>query len=152
MCPKEFASHNRMIHRIGNDMVRKRLPSLSGHVLDVGCGEHPFEAEVLGYANSYIGMDWSNSLHDLKADVVADANRPFPFHGGTFDCGLSFEVMEHLREPKVMLREAFCILVCGRHIMVSALFQWWVREAPWLDNVWPEEHETTGYFITARKP
>jgi SAM-dependent methyltransferase len=31
---------------------------------------------------------------------------------------------------------------------------WWLNQtvAPWFDRIWPEERETAGYFVTARKP
>lgn len=31
---------------------------------------------------------------------------------------------------------------------------WWLNQtvAPWFDKIWPEERETAGYFVTARKP
>jgi SAM-dependent methyltransferase len=31
---------------------------------------------------------------------------------------------------------------------------WWINQtiAPWLDKLWPEERETAGYFVAARKP
>jgi SAM-dependent methyltransferase len=225
MYPERLSSHNWLIHRIGNAMVRRRLPSFSGRVLDVGCGERPFEADVLCHASSYVGMDWSNSLHGLKADVIADANRSLPFRDGAFDHVLAFEVLEHLAEPEAMLKEAHRVLRRGGELTLSMPFQWWVHEAPWdyqrftsygldyrlqkagfkdisieprtgfwsmwilkfnyqttrllrgpkpmrwltrallvpfwwinqsiapwLDRIWPDDRETAGYFVTAKKP
>lgn len=124
-------AHNWLIYRLGNQLVRNRLPDISGDVLDIGCGEQPFERDVLQHASWYVGIDWSNTLHDLKADVIANCNQPLPFLGGTFDHVLSFEVLEHLAEPDVMLREALRVLKRGGGLTLSMPFQWWLHEAPW---------------------
>lgn len=219
-------THNWLIKKAVNDKVRARLPAFKkGHVLDLGCGLRPFEEDILEYAIYYIGIDWSNTLHDLKADIVADLNESLPLPVASFDHVVSFEVLEHLREPQNMLAEAFRILKPGGTITISAPFMWWVHEAPWdyfrytrfgyeylfskagftqitiqpttgfwsmwllklnyqlvrlirgprmmrqlvraalipiwwatqtiaplLDDIWPEENETAGYFVTAMKP
>lgn len=131
MYPVKRSSHNWLIHKIGNAMVQARLPALSGHVLDVGCGERPFEVDILAYASVYTGMDWASTLHNLKADVVADANRSLPFRDKVFDHVLAFEVLEHLAEPEAMLQEAFRVLRTDGGLTLSMPFQWWVHEAPW---------------------
>lgn len=124
--------HNWLIKKAVNDKVRARLPALkNGHVLDLGCGTRPFDVDILGYANKYVGVDWGNTLHGLRADIVADLNEPLPIPDASFDHVVSFEVLEHLREPQTMLAEAFRILKPGGTITVSTPFMWWVHEAPW---------------------
>lgn len=218
-------SHNWLIKKAVNDRAKARFPTLHNKVLDLGCGTRPFEADILKYADEYIGVDWNNTPHGLRADIASDLNKPLPIQSDSFDHIVSFEVMEHLREPGVMLSEAFRVLKGGGSITVSTPFQWWVHEAPWdyyrytcfghqylfekvgfidvlvkpttgfwsmwllklnyqlkrlvrgprwkrrlilamlipiwwanqqlgrlLDHVWHEEHETAGYFVTARKP
>lgn len=127
----KWTAHNWLIYRIGNAMVQQRLPALSGLVLDIGCGERPFECDILHHAERYIGMDWSHTLHNLRADVIADANRKLPFGNSVFDHVVSFEVLEHLAEPDVMLTEAFRVLKVGGELTLSMPFQWWLHEAPW---------------------
>lgn len=131
MYPERRIAHNWLVYRISNAMIRQRLPCLCGTILDVDCGERPFEKDILNYADWYVGVDWSNTLHNLKVDVVADANRPLPFRNDMFDNVLSFEVLEHLAEPDVMLCEAFRVLKCGGELTLSVPFQWWLHEAPW---------------------
>jgi SAM-dependent methyltransferase len=124
-------SHNWLIMKAVNDKVRARLPQFSGTVLDFGCGIRPFEQDILQFADEYIGVDWTNTLHGLHADIAADLNKPLPVASECVDHVVSFEVMEHLREPQVMLAEAFRVLRAGGAITVSTPFQWWVHEAPW---------------------
>ncbi len=123
--------HNWLIKKAINDKVRSRLPYLSGRVIDLGCGIRPFENEILEYASEYVGVDWDSTLHELRADIVADLNSSLPVPDTSFDHVVSFEVLEHLREPRTMLAEAFRVLKPKGTITLSAPFMWWVHEAPW---------------------
>jgi SAM-dependent methyltransferase len=124
-------AHNWLIKRLVNDKVRARLPGFSGTVLDLGCGVRPFEADILQFADRYIGVDWTQTLHGLRADIVADLNRALPLADGVADHVVSFEVLEHLAEPGVMLAEACRVLRTRGQLTLSVPFQWWIHEAPW---------------------
>lgn len=124
-------SHNWLIKKAVNDKIHARLPKLSGLVVDLGCGVRPFEHDILQYADNYIGVDWGNTLHGVQADILADLNQPLPIADAAANHVVSFEVLEHLAEPQVMLGEAFRILRRGGQITLSVPFQWWVHEAPW---------------------
>lgn len=131
MYEENIFNHNWLIKKLVNDKVRSRLPDLTGLVLDLGCGERPFERDILQHADAYIGVDWALTTHSLMADVLADLNGPLPFGDGTIDHVVSFEVLEHLSEPGTMLREAARVLKRGGGLTLSLPFQWWVHEAPW---------------------
>ena len=124
-------SHNWLIKKAVNDKVRARLVDLSGCVLDLGCGTRPFEKDILRHASVYIGLDWANTLHGTHADIISDLNKPLPLGDEVVDHIVSFEVMEHLAEPRLMLAEAFRVLRKGGQLTLSVPFQWWVHEAPW---------------------
>lgn len=123
--------HNRLAKSRMNALVLERLGALSGTVVDLGCGTAPFRDEILMHAREYIGVDWTNTLHASRATVVADLNGPLPFNDATANHIVSFEVIEHLAEPAMMLREAARILRPGGQLTLSAPFQWWEHEAPW---------------------
>ena len=131
MHSEKYISHNWLIKRSLNRIVRQHIDSLRGVVVDLGCGIRPYESDILTRAERYIGLDWNNTLHGLQADIVADLNRPLPLRNEVADCITTFEVIEHLAEPGIMLSEAFRILRCGGRLLLSAPFQWWVHEAPW---------------------
>lgn len=122
---------NWLIKKIYNDYIRQYQVLMNGVIFDLGCGTRPYENDILLYADFYIGVDWSNTLHGLQADLVADLNQPLPIRNNVADAVVSFQVLEHLCEPQMMLNEAFRILRPEGRIFLSVPFQWWVHEAPW---------------------
>lgn len=123
--------HNWLALKINNQEIANKLHLMKGVVYDLGCGIRPYESDILTVANRYIGVDWSNTLHGLQADIVANLNKPLPIEDNVADTVVSFQVLEHLSEPQTMLNEAFRILRDGGYIHLSVPFQWWVHEAPY---------------------
>lgn len=117
--------------KINNESLIRGLSCFRGTVYDLGCGRRPYEKEILQVAERYIGVDWSNTLHGLNADIVADLNKPLPIESEVADTVVSFQVLEHLCEPQIMLGEAFRILRSGGSIYITVPFQWWLHEAPY---------------------
>jgi SAM-dependent methyltransferase len=131
MHPENRLSHNWLIKRILNNKVRAHLDEFGGTVVDLGCGARPYETDILNHAERYVGLDWSKTLHGLSADIVADLNKPLPLPDESVDHVVAFEVLEHLREPGVVVNESFRILRPNGRFMLSAPFQWWLHEGPW---------------------
>jgi len=75
----------------------------------------------LEHAESYVGLDWSDSMHDTKADIFVDLNESIDVPNDVADTVVSFSVLEHLHSPQVILNEAYRVLKCGGHIVLSAL-------------------------------
>lgn len=117
--------------KINNQQIQSRLRDMKGVVYDLGCGTRPYESDILQYASRYVGVDWSNTLHGLRADTVADLNKPLPIAHEAADTVVSFQVLEHLSEPQSMLMEAFRILKPNGRMFLSVPFQWHVHEAPY---------------------
>lgn len=124
-------SHNWLVLKGNNEILRKNLGEIHGVVYDLGCGIRPYEDDILKVADKYLGVDWSNTLHGLQADVVADLNKPLPIADEAADTVVSFQVMEHLCEPQIMLNEAHRILKPDGTIIVTVPWQWWIHEAPY---------------------
>lgn len=122
--------HNWLIYDIGDEFLAGFKEKYRGCLYDLGCGEMPFRDWFLQHADTYVGVDWSGTLHELKADVVADLNEPLPIESEVADTVVSLSVMEHLREPQVMLGEAFRILKPAGALVLQVPFMWWVHEAP----------------------
>lgn len=114
-----------------NKILSRNFILLKGVLADLGCGPRPFKLDILKYADTYTGVDWKNSLHDTTADIIEDLNQPLAIDSQSFDSVVSFEVLEHLCEPQMMLKEANRILKKSGVFMLSMPFQWWVHEEPW---------------------
>ena len=123
--------HNWLVLKINNEHIQRNLKEISGAVYDFGCGSRPYENDILRYAERYIGVDWANTLHGLNADIIADLNKQLPIKESVADTVVSFQVLEHLSEPQIMLEEAFRILKPNGKILLSVPFQWHVHEEPY---------------------
>ncbi|MCK7569145.1 methyltransferase domain-containing protein [Marinobacter xestospongiae] len=126
-----YFSHNWLIKKSLNDAIVRNIPVLSGTVLDLGCGERPFEIDLVNSGKEYIGVDWSNTLHGMKADIIANLNEPLPFKSKSIDSIICLEVLEHLKKPQDFISESHRILKENGHLILSVPFQWWIHEAPW---------------------
>lgn len=125
-----YLIHNGLALELNRQILARYISCIKGVVIDLGCGQRPYESELKSVAEQYLGIDWSNSLHGLHADIVADINKPLPLKSASIDSVVSFQVMEHLCEPQTMLNEACRILKPGGVIFITVPFQWWVHEAP----------------------
>lgn len=123
--------YNWLIYDIGDEWLKRFSENFRGHLIDLGCGEMPYREWLLNYADTYTGVDWGGTQHELRADVVADLNEPLPIDNGIADTVISLSVMEHLREPQIFLGEAQRILKTGGRMVLQVPFMWRVHEAPY---------------------
>lgn len=126
-----YLDHNWLILKLNNENVRSHLKQMSGVVYDLGCGTRPYEKDIRRTATDYIGVDWSNTYHEMQADIIADINQRLPVADSVANTVVSFQVLEHLHEPQTMLDEAFRILREGGNIVLTVPFQWSVHEPPY---------------------
>lgn len=121
---------NWLLYNIGDRFLLKNAMYFKGALYDFGCGEKPNEKLFLKYVDQYIGVDWGETQHLLKADIIADLNKPLPIEDEVADTIVSLSVMEHLCEPQMMLNEAFRILKKDGTIVLQVPWQWWLHELP----------------------
>ena len=124
-------AHNWLMYKIGERDLMTRAHLIRGTLYDLGCGEAPYRNWILSQAQEYIGVDWSDSAHDITADVVSNLNEPLPIQDESADTVLSLSVLEHLSKPTVMLSEAHRIMKPGGHLLLQVPWQWGVHEAPY---------------------
>jgi SAM-dependent methyltransferase len=80
-------------------------------VIDVGCGHGPGTAFLADSAKSIVGVDSDKEALDYARSHYSRPNLSFAFADvvseqklGIFDMAVSFEVIEHLRDPEGYLR------------------------------------------------
>jgi SAM-dependent methyltransferase len=100
-----------------------------GRLLDVGCGGRPHESLFLPYVDRYVGVDTPASTFS-RVDVAAVASH-LPFPDETFDTVLCTEVLEHLSDPAVCLREMSRVLRPGGHLILTTPQMWHLHEEPY---------------------
>jgi|SRR6185312_1178954 len=98
-----------------------------GRVLDVGCGNKPYEG--MFHADEYIGCDVVQSSRN-KVDIVCDALQ-IPIPDSSFDTVFSTQVIEHVDNHQKLVDEAYRLLKPGGHFIVSGPMYWPLHEEPY---------------------
>jgi len=109
--------------------VKELGPEIGGRVLDVGCGDRPYESLIP--AREYVGLelDTAESRARSRADAYYDGRR-FPFEDGSFDAVLCNQVLEHVFEPDAFVQEIARVLKSGGRLLLTVPFVWDEHEQP----------------------
>jgi SAM-dependent methyltransferase len=82
-------------------------------VLDIGCGKGDY-LDV-----GWVGADYDlDSLHGSARVVQVDLARGLPFHEGSFEGILAKDVVEHVADPRGLLREAHRVAAPGARLVL----------------------------------
>ncbi len=122
---------NWLVYQCNDKFLHKYSPYYKGTLYDLGCGTRPYESFFLNFAHKYVGIDWGSSVHKLKADIVADLNKPLPVESNCADTIVCLSVLEHLCEPQCLIDEAYRMMKPGATIILQVPWQWWIHEAPY---------------------
>jgi len=111
------------------DLKDAVLKYAKGDVLDIGCGNKPYEPFFQGKINSYVGCDVVQSDQN-KVDITCLAT-DIPLPDNSKDTVFTTQVIEHVADHNKLLAEAFRILKPGGHIIVSGPMCWEHHEMPY---------------------
>ena len=107
--------------------LRQCAVYVKGKVLDVGCGRRPYEKTLFAGATDYIGVDY---LSDRSRRNVICSALGLPFAADVFDTVVSTEVLEHLPEPLLALREMRRVLKPAGRLVLSTPMYWPRHDLP----------------------
>jgi SAM-dependent methyltransferase len=116
-------------------LLKDVAPRAHGRLLDVGCGEKPYEGWFRPYVTSYTGIEHAATFamtaagQRSRADVVYDGTS-MPFRDGTFDTVLSVQVLEHTPRPGALVKEMARVLAPEGLLILTAPFSFRVHEQP----------------------
>ena len=113
----------------------KKYSNLFGEsLLDVGCGKMPYKDHILANSKvkNYIGLDIEGGLEydeKIKPDMLWDGFS-MPFEEEIFDTAIAIEVIEHLFEPEITVKEINRVLKKGGLLFFTVPFLWNLHEVP----------------------
>ncbi len=99
-----------------------------GRLLDLGCGNKPYEALFASRVREHVGCDVVQSS-GRRVDVLCPAT-DLPFADTSYDTVLITQVIEHVADHRAMLAEAHRVLRAGGTLIVSGPLYWPLHEEP----------------------
>ena len=127
----EVTHLNWLVHRITTESLTRQLRRYaSGVLVDVGCGIKPYAQLTKGIVERHIGVDHSETKHELSnIDVIASCYDT-TLSDGSADTVLCTFVLEHLERPHDALREIHRILKPEGYLILGAPLFWHLHEEP----------------------
>jgi SAM-dependent methyltransferase len=118
------------------DSLERAAPHARGRLLDVGCGQRPYEHIFRPYLREYVGIEREDTFvlthagaSGARPDLLYDGNR-LPFDDGSFDTVLNVQVLEHTPRPLELVKEMSRVLKDDGRLILSAPFQFRLHEEP----------------------
>lgn len=118
------------------DLLRQVAPLAKGRLLDVGCGQKPYEEIFTPFVQEYVGIEHEAtfaltqaSSNGKRPDYTYDG-RTLPFDDDSFDTVLNVQVLEHTPQPLALMKEMARVLKPNGKLILSAPFQFRMHEQP----------------------
>lgn len=111
--------------------ISKLARYMDGKLLDVGCGSKPYD-DIFVFATEYVGLeiDTYDNRTLKQADFFYDGNF-FPFEDECYDGVICNQVLEHVFNPDLFLREIHRVLKPQGRLLITLPFVWDEHEQPW---------------------
>lgn len=143
--------HQRHVLRALRRSVEATVPRLGlrsgSRVVDLGCGDRPYEPIFTASGATYVGCDIDGS-----PDVRIVPGEPVPLPDGHADVVASFQVLEHVWDVDAYLKEAKRLVAPGGKLLLSTHGTWLYHPHPtdfhrWTRAGLEKTIETAGYVI-----
>ena len=124
-----------------DEAMREAAPLARGRLLDVGCGDKPYESLFLPYVTAYVGAEFDETYSESayasapatgakrNADVIYSGDR-LPFEDGSFDTVLCNQVGEHVMHPEAFFVEIVRVLKPEGRLIFTVPFSYRIHSEP----------------------
>ena len=117
------------LHYVANQALRREVavvaPRCRGVLLDVGCGGQPYR-DLFGQISFYVGMD----MQRVQGAILCGDAQRLPFADEGVDAVLCNQVLEHVPEPALLMREVARVLKPGGHLVLTTPQTWGLHLEP----------------------
>ena len=120
--------HSYLVYRGLFPALQKASSHAKGRLLDIGCGNKPYERMFVGQVAEYIGCDVVQSSSE-RVDVICSATL-IPLEDASFETILCTQVIEHVADHRSLIREAYRLLRRGGVMILSGPMYWPLHEEP----------------------
>jgi ubiquinone/menaquinone biosynthesis C-methylase UbiE len=116
----------RFYHTHISNYIMHALPQ-GGKLLDIGCGTGLFVERYIEAGGSAIGIDISRKMIEkarrrcTECDYTLGTGEKIPFYDNSFDAVSSLLVFSYIKDPEMMLNEAYRVLKPGGKIAICTL-------------------------------
>jgi len=100
-----------------------------GRVLDIGCGNKPYEGMFKKLITEYVGSDIIQSSLN-KVDYICEATK-IPLPNASFDTIFSTQAIEHVADHQALVNEAYRLVKPGGYLILSGPMYWHLHEEPY---------------------
>lgn len=130
----ELATSSRVVANLVADFYSRVISEwASGDLADLGCGKAPLLGAYADVCDSVLLVDWENSEHpNPLLDMAMDLGQPLTSIGSnSLDTVLLSDVLEHIREPSILLSEIARTLRPGGVLLMNVPFLYRLHEEPY---------------------
>ena len=130
--PRSPFSVNWLVHSIHRRCVEAAVGRCArGRILDVGCGEQPFAPLLAAAGDALTHLEFDRRrFAATPPGRMGGRPRPAVSREGSFQTVVSFQVLEHVPRPALMVEEMARVLAPGGRLIVTAPHMWGVHEEP----------------------
>ncbi len=123
-------SKNWAVHGLMRRAMESEASRAAGRLLDVGCGDRPYEGVFRSRVDSYVGLEIGRERYKDPCVAAWGDAAALPFRSDSFDTVLCNQVLEHVPEPGRAVGEMARVLKPGGHLILTAPHIWGIQEEP----------------------